>query len=62
MSNEFGKGDSSYRAIGGEVGIARLVDAFYTVMEHDSRFLTIWRTISGVTWMRSQAGTRSVTW
>ncbi|MBX2823126.1 MAG: group II truncated hemoglobin [Gammaproteobacteria bacterium] len=46
ISNEqdlqFGRGDASYRAAGGEVGITRLVDDFYNLMGSDARFRPIY--------------------
>ena len=38
----YGKGDSTFRAAGGEPGIRALVDAFYDIMENDARFSDIW--------------------
>ena len=29
----FGEGDATFQAVGGETGIRRLVDAFYDIME-----------------------------
>lgn len=38
---EYGNGDTSYQAAGGETGIRALVDAFYTIMGNDTRFTPI---------------------
>lgn len=39
---QFGKGDTSFRAAGGEAGLKKLVDAFYDRMGTDPRFRTIY--------------------
>ena len=39
----FGVGDNSFRAAGGQTGITKLVDRFYTVMGTDPRFTTIYQ-------------------
>lgn len=40
-STAYGVGDASFRAAGGESGIAKLVDAFYDIMSSDPRFSRI---------------------
>ncbi len=39
--DQYGVGDTSFRAAGGEVGLRRLVDDFFERMGSDERFLTI---------------------
>ena len=39
---QYGVGDASYQAAGGEPGIRRLVDVFFTRMTDDARFRTIY--------------------
>jgi hemoglobin len=41
--HDYGNGDSTFRAAGGEPGIRALVDSFYDIMEHDARFSDIWK-------------------
>ena len=41
LNSTYGKGDSSFRAAGGESGIRALVHAFYDLMGSDSRFSPI---------------------
>ena len=41
MKREYGTQDASYLAAGGEAGIRKLVDDFYTRMEEDRRFQSI---------------------
>ena len=38
----YGSGDATFQALGGEQGIKTLVDHFYSVMECDGRFVSIW--------------------
>jgi len=42
LQHNFGIGDASFQAAGGEDGIFRLVNAFFDRMGSDQRFLTIW--------------------
>jgi hemoglobin len=37
----YGEGDATYQAAGGEVGIRKLVDAFYTIMDDAEEYQTI---------------------
>ena len=37
----YGEGDATYRACGGEAGIRKLVDAFYDHMDRDAAYATI---------------------
>ena len=39
---QYGDGDASFQAAGGELGIRRLVDAFFDRMGMDSRYATIY--------------------
>lgn len=41
LSNNYGDGDTSFRAAGGEAGIRALVGRFFDRMETDDRFKTI---------------------
>lgn len=41
-SEEYGDGDSTFQAAGGEEGIERLVDTFYCQMESEPAYSTIW--------------------
>ena len=41
-SRPYGQGDATFIAAGGELGIRRLVDRFYTIMSTDPAFATIW--------------------
>ena len=41
-SQQFGSGDASFRAAGGQEGIFRLVNSFFDRMGSDTRFETIW--------------------
>ncbi len=38
----FGRGDTTFNALGGEAGITRLVDDFYDIMGTNPAFATIW--------------------
>ena len=38
----YGSGDATFKALGGEQGIETLVDHFYSVMEDDGKFASIW--------------------
>ena len=38
----YGSGDATFKALGGEQGIETLVDHFYSVMEDDGEFASIW--------------------
>lgn len=38
---DYGNGDATYQAAGGEKGIRALVDAFYDIMDTDTRFSEI---------------------
>jgi len=40
---QYGVGDTSFQAAGGEAGLFKLVDDFFDRMENDDRFSTIWR-------------------
>ena len=40
--NDLGKGDGTYRAVGGTEGVRDLVDAFYDQMATDPRYKIIW--------------------
>jgi hemoglobin len=40
---QYGVGDASFQAAGGEAGLFKLVDDFFDRMESDERFATIWR-------------------
>ncbi len=40
--HNFGIGDASFHAAGGEAGIFKLVNAFFDRMGSDARFTTIW--------------------
>lgn len=42
LQHNFGIGDASFQAAGGEDGIFKLVNAFFDRMGNDQRFLTIW--------------------
>lgn len=42
MNRQFGLGDATFQAVGGEQGVARLVDTFYTLMERDAKFQPVW--------------------
>jgi hemoglobin len=42
VEHEYGKGDATFSAAGGEAGIRTLVDAFYDIMGSDERFGDIW--------------------
>ena len=39
---QYGVGDTSFQAAGGEAGLFKLVDDFFDLMEKDERFSTIW--------------------
>ena len=39
---QYGVGDTSFQAAGGEAGLFKLVDDFFDRMESDERFATIW--------------------
>jgi hemoglobin len=39
---QYGVGDASFQAAGGEAGVFKLVDDFFERMEKDERFSTIW--------------------
>ncbi|MGI9328817.1 MAG: group II truncated hemoglobin [Pseudomonadales bacterium] len=39
---QYGTGDATFQAAGGEEGIRRLVDRFYDIMAGDPKFATIW--------------------
>ena len=39
---QYGVGDASFQAAGGESGLFKLVDDFFDRMESDERFSTIW--------------------
>jgi len=39
---QYGTGDSSFQAAGGELGIFQLVNDFFDRMQSDERFSTIW--------------------
>lgn len=41
-SNEYGQGDATYRAAGGQAGIRRLVDSFFDLMGSDPRYRVIY--------------------
>ena len=43
VSEVYGQGDATFKAAGGEEGVRALVDAFYDLMESDTRYLPIWR-------------------
>lgn len=47
MHRQFGLGDATFQAIGGESGVERLVDAFYTLMENDPAYGPIWKQHNG---------------
>ena len=38
ISNDYGRGDSTFLALGGIDGIRELVDAFYTTMEREEDY------------------------
>ncbi len=40
---QYGVGDTSFQAAGGEAGLFKLVDDFFDRMESDERFATIWQ-------------------
>ena len=40
---QYGVGDASFQAAGGEAGVFKLVDDFFERMEKDERFSTIWQ-------------------
>jgi len=42
LNNKYGRGDSTYLALGELSGIKDLVDVFYTQMEHNKEYETIW--------------------
>jgi len=44
MSNDpqYGSGDNTFRAAGGEAGIRRLVDTFYDIMGREQKYRRIW--------------------
>ena len=39
---EYGQGDATFHAAGGEAGIRQLVDHFYDIMENNPAYQTIW--------------------
>jgi len=41
--SQYGVGDTSFQAAGGEAGLFKLVDDFFDRMESDERFTTIWQ-------------------
>lgn len=41
-ANQYGNGDASFLAAGGESGIRRLIDSFFDRMSSDERFATIY--------------------
>ena len=43
QQRQFGKADATLIALGGEAKVYELVEAFYTSMSSDSRYLAIWR-------------------
>lgn len=47
MNRQFGLGDATFQAVGGEAGVERLVDTFYTLMENDPVYQPIWRQHTG---------------
>lgn len=40
--NEFGQGDASFLAAGGEAGIRKLIDCFYDCMRDNPKYRRIW--------------------
>ena len=42
LNSKYGRGDSTYMALGELPGIKELVDVFYTEMEHNKDYETIW--------------------
>lgn len=42
MSNDYGNQDTTFNAVGGEAGIAKLVDVFYDIMESNPAYTKIW--------------------
>ena len=40
--SKYGTADQTFQAVGGEQGLARLVDAFYDIMSSDPVYATIW--------------------
>ena len=47
MKQTYGHRDTTFQAVGGENGIATLVDTFYRGMEQDPRFQIIWEQHKG---------------
>lgn len=39
---QYGNGDATYQAAGGQTGIRRLVDCFFDIMACDARYITIY--------------------
>jgi hemoglobin len=43
QSEQYGSGDATFQAAGGEAGVAKLVDTFYDIMETDPAYKRIWQ-------------------
>ena len=43
QQESYGKGDATYQAAGGQVGIRRLVDCFFDIMASDPHYATIYQ-------------------
>ena len=42
QQTQYGNGDATYQAAGGQTGIRRLIDCFFDIMASDSRYATIY--------------------
>ena len=42
LTNQYGRGDATFLALGGLDGVRELVDAFYTTMEREEDYQMLW--------------------